>query len=279
MSEQQQQQPAARWQAEQVTAFETDYHGAMGGIFDLSDDVKKIVGDLVAGDAFIYLFRRFGYPRFGWDGLKDLVRYYVTTPMEGVLLTIKPNVTGGGTFGYMLREDIDTACEEEELKPYHDWNMRCEVWTLKEHGIEIIKMFEQDDDKLCRMWNVWKVDKEERDFTSEKDVYNAFFIDQEAIRVKYVDQYKKIEPYPKLLPIEERGEDSIIKQCHAALCAAIRDMLRPVYVRDVLIDIRGEVRWDETLNQDEDAVMYAARSGCGVGDKLDEAEQEQGADA
>lgn len=271
---------ATRWQAEQAPyPLDADYYGESAHIFELESAAEQIVGKLDAGGVFTYLFRRFGYPRFGWDGMKHLVMYRITTPMAGVILMVEPGVTGAFTFGYILREDVATAYEAEERTPYENWMERFEAWALEEHGIEIIKMFEQDNDKLNRMWKVWGEDKEDRDFPSEKDAHNAFFTDQEAIRVKYVEIYKEIAAFPKITSLKDRPTDSTVKQCHTALCAAIRDMLRPVYVRDVMIDIRGEVRWDETLNQDEAVVMYAAGSGCGVGDRLDKDEVEQGAGA
>lgn len=140
---------------------------------------------------------------------------------------------------------------------------------MKEHDIEIIRMFEQDNDKLNRVWQKWGADKEDRDFTSERDAHNAFFTDQNMIRATYAERYKKITTFPELLPLEDRPADSIMKQVHTALCAAIRDMLRPVDVRDVLIDICGELDWDEPDEHIMGTVTYADCSGCGVGNKLD----------
>ena len=253
-----------QWQAEQLQyPRDADYQGAKAGLFNPDEVAEKIIGKLEPGNTFIYLFRRFGYPRFGWDGLKKLTQYHITTPMAGVLLTVEPDVTGGGTFGYMLREDINQQCEAEERKPYEEWTEQFEAWALKEHGIEIIKMFEQDNDKLNRMWKKWGKDKEDSEFTGEKDAHNAFFTDQESIRIMYVGLYKEIASFPEITPIEDRQDESIMKQCHVAMCDAIKDLLRPVYVRDVLIDINGEATWNES---DENAVKYAAGSGGGIGD-------------
>lgn len=268
------QQPATKWQAEQLPyPRDANYEGAMAGLFDLKAAAEAIIGKLSAGDTFMYLFRRFGYPRFGWDGYKKLVRYNITTPMAGVILIAEPNVTGASTFGYMLRYDINQQCEKEEQKPYEGWKEQFEAWALKEHDIEIIRLFEQDNDKLNRMWQKWGADKEDSDFTSEKDAHNAFFTYQEAIRVKYVDMYKEIATFPETTPIEDRSDDSIMKQCHIALCDAIRDLLRPVYVRDVLIDITGKLSWEEPDEHVMSAVDYALESGCGIGNELDKDKQ------
>jgi len=258
------------WQAEQLPyPRDADYHGAKGGIFDPDEDAEKIIGKLNAGDTFIYLFRRFGYPRFGWDGLKHLTVYHITTPMPGVLLTVEPDVTGDGTFGYMLREDIDQACMEEEQKPYRDWYRQCEAWVLEKKGIEIIQTFEQDNNKLQRVWKAWAAAHAANDFKDQKEAETAFYEEQATLQIEYTDRYASIHPRPRMPSIENRPDDSIIKQCHTALCDTIRDLLRPVHVRDVMISIKGKVVWDEVLNQDRDAVKCATGSGCGVGDKME----------
>lgn len=259
-----------KWQSEQLPyPLDADYHGAKAGIFDLDDDIQgNFGGDPPAGIVFMYLFRRFGYPRFGWDGLKKLTQYHITTPMAGVALTVEPNVTGGGTFGYMLREDIDQACTEEDRKPNMDWFKRCVTWTIESYGIEIIQTFETDPDTLNRVFNAWGADKEEDDFKDKDHIRTAFYDDQSKLFFKYTDMYAELEPRPKPTRIEDRPDDSIIKQCHTALCTAIKDLLRPVYVRDVMFNIRGFIGWKELIN-DDDAVKYAAVSGCGVGDELE----------
>ena len=139
---------------------------------------------------------------------------------------------------------------------------------LEKKGIEIIQTFEQDNDKLQRVWKVWAVAHEANDFKDQKEAETAFYEDQANLQIEYTDRYASIHPRPRLPSIENRPDDSIMKQCHTALCDAIKDLLRPVHVRDVMINIKGKVVWDEVLNQDRNAVNYAAKSGCGVGDKL-----------
>lgn len=259
------------WQASQMSyPRDADYDGAKVGISDLQAD--QLIGELDAGDTFIYLFRRFGYPRFGWDGFKKLVQYHITTPMPGVVLTVEPAVAGGGTFGYMLREDIhracmeeDRACMEEDRKPHREWYRRCEAWALEKKGIELVSHCEQDDDKLQRVWRAWATAHEANEFEDQKGAENMFWVDQADLRSEYTDRYSSIHPRPRLPRIENRPDGSIVKQCHAALCAAITDLLRPVQLRDVMINIQGRVMWSEVVSPDSDLVKCAAGSGRGVG--------------
>lgn len=257
-----------KWSTKQVTQFEGKYTGAISGIFDLTEPAEQILGRLDPGQVFIYLFRRFGYPRFGWDDVKELVTYHLTTPVDGVVLTVRPNVTRSGTFGYMLREDLDHSCEDEYMAPSIEWYRQCEAWALKEHGIEILRIFEQDTDKIQRVWDKWASDKEDKDFDDQAAVNKAFLEDQATIRDKYTRQYKDIEPFPQRISIQDRDDNSIMKQCYTALCDTIRDLERPVYVKDVLIDITGELTPSEKL--DGFVVDYSNMAGIGVGDKLDD---------
>ena len=261
-----------RWKAAQMPyPRDADYEGAKSGLFDPSTDAEKLIGTPNAGSAFIYLFRRFGYPKFGWDRYKQLVKYLITTPMEGVLLIVEPDVTGGGTFGYVLQEDISEACVEEDNKPWKDRYERFEAWAIKEHGIETMHIYlEPDQDKLKRVWQTWAADKDDGDFDDEKAIRKAFYDDQAKITEDLLAvYYHEIDPRPTIIPLEDRPDGSIMKQCHTALCAAIMDLQRPVYVRDVMLNISGFVGWNATTN-DDDAVKYAPGSGSGVGDRLEE---------
>ena len=261
-----------QYQAEQMPyPHDADYVGAKGGFFDLDEDAEKLMnGNPPAGHVFMYLFRRFGYPRFGWDGRKQLIQYHITTPMDGVGMTVEPDVTGGGTFGYTLRKDIDQACEDEDNKPWKDRYERFEAWAIETKGIETMHIYyEPDHDKLKRVFETWAADKDDADFKDDEEIRKAFYADQAKITDDMLGlYYHEIEPHPKIIPLADRPGGSIIKQVHAASCAAIMDLLRPVYVRDVALNIAGFVGWSEWMKED-DIVKYAPYSGCGVGDKLE----------
>jgi len=259
---------SVEWQAEQLPyPMDADYIGESVHILELEAAAGNIVGELNAGNTFIYLFRRFGYPRFGWDGMKQLALYRISTPMAGVGLNGAPYVTGAFTIAYMLRDDISRQYEDEYRKPYQDRYKRFEEWAIEQRGIETIHIYyEPDQDKLNRVWRTWVAANKDTDFESQSDAEHIFYNEQAVITTALSDEYAKIEPRVKRTSLEGIP-DSIMKQCHVALCAAIRDLLRPVYVRDVMINVCGFVRWDETQG-DDNAVDYAIGSGCGVGDKL-----------
>lgn len=258
------------WHSKQVTDFEGDYTGAMGGIFWLDKDAKEILGgEINYGEAFAYLFRRFGYPRSGWDDYKALVHYYLSTPMDGVVLIVEPNVFDVCPFGYLLRKDLDRECIEEERKPFRDWIDKMHAWTKREHNVEFCEMLEQDKEKLKRVWTKWLEEKHpEIEWAKQvtDKIEREFFADQRRIEDKYAKLYEEIEPRPKKIEIADLPDTSIRKKCHKALCVAIEDLLTPVNVRDVLITIKGQVDDGEWDNK----VEYSPMAGYGVGDKMDD---------
>ena len=215
------------------------------------------------------MFRRFGYPRFGWDDYKQLVRYCLTTPMDGVFLSVQPSFDTNLSFGYLLRMNLDRECVEEESKPFRGWTDKMHAWTKREHNIEFCEILEPDKEKLERVWTKWMEEKHpeiERANQVTDKIQSEFFADQQRIENKYTKLYKEIEPRPKHIEIADLSNTSIRKKCHKALCTAIEDLLTPVNVRDSLINIKGQVddsKWD-------DCAEYSKMAGYGVGDKMDD---------
>lgn len=259
------------WHTKQVTDFGGDYEGGMGGIFWLDKDAKEILdGEINYGEAFAYLFRRFGYPRFGWDDYKTLVQYYLSTPMDGVVLMVKPNAFDVCPFGYLLRKDLDRECFEEESKPITEWFERLYTWVKKEHDEEFCDVLGGDEERIQKTWINWlsfrypNITKKD-DVTEE--MQSEFLNIQWKLREKYMKLYEEIETAPKRDDeIKDLPDTSIRKRCHKALCTAIEDLLTPVNVRDVLINIKGRAddsEWD-------DCAEYSKMAGYGVGDKMDD---------
>ncbi len=265
------QPPVARWQAEQAPyPSEVTYRGDSTCIFELETAAEEITGKLNAGDVFMYLFRRFDYPKFGWDDQKQLVIFRITTPMPGVILMVEPPVTDAFTFGYILRKDIAEAYAEEDRKPFTERYERFEAWAL-EKGIETMHIYlEPDNEKLQRVWQTWCVANAVNEFETQDEAQKTFMDEQARITQDLLEEYVAVEPCTDPIPLTDRMDDSIMMQVHIALCDTIRDLLRPVHVKDVMINIQGKVVWDESLNQDKDSVKYAANAGCGVGNKLEQ---------
>jgi hypothetical protein len=264
------------WHSKQITDFEGEYEGAMAGIFWLDKDAKEILdGNIIYGETFAYLFRRFGYPRFGWDDYKTLVHYYLSTPMDGVVLIVEPNAFGICPFGYLLRKDLDIKCYEEERKPITEWFDRLYTWVKKEHDKEFYDVLGGDTEGIQKTWINWlsfSYPNITKNGDVTKEIQSEFFNIQWKLREKYMNLYKEIENTPKRNDkITDLPDTSIRKKCYEALCTAIKDLLTPVNIRDVLINIKGHLDDDEWDN----CIKYSSMSGYGIGNKMDNIENEK----
>lgn len=88
-------------------------------VYDPHDKARDIFGEPdrdCRGDQFLYLFRRFGYPMFGWDDYKSLVSYYLTTPDPQVVLWCKPYSSPWLSFGYGIHPELSETAERAELE-------------------------------------------------------------------------------------------------------------------------------------------------------------------
>lgn len=183
---------------------------------------------------FAYLWRRFGPPWHGTDDYKKLVGYDLTTPDEQVFLTL--NLGGCGLYlsiGYLAHESI----REEVNKPMVEWCRKYDEWWWKQHP-EFMDWEETDENQR----KVSKIYWEERgeDETVKK-----------AIAV--------IGDSPPRLDNKKWQEDSgVVGRVNRALFEALKELDRPVYVRDCAINIFG--RCDDS----EDAVERSPYAGYGI---------------
>ncbi|HDR9103288.1 TPA: hypothetical protein QDB04_000006 [Burkholderia vietnamiensis] len=82
------------------------------------------------GKLFAYLFRRFGYPNFGWDGYKELAKYILTTPHKDMFLCIVPYV-GDSTelhFSFVAPFELYRAAENYGQRFRLAWEQRAFDW-------------------------------------------------------------------------------------------------------------------------------------------------------
>lgn len=92
------------------------FHGCkLGEISCVGEIALEVLGDnWEYGNAFAYLWRRFGPPTEGCDPHKDLVSYTLTTDRPDVFLWVDPRPSGVQySFGYMLSEDLTQLVSEE----------------------------------------------------------------------------------------------------------------------------------------------------------------------
>lgn len=203
---------------------------------EIREIVRKILGEaadkygrIPAGPALLYLIRRFGYTEWGGDDHKEVCCYYLPTTVKGarVHITVKGTVAWLG-LGFS-DDSLDWACEMEARRPYQEWHDRCRAWAASQG----------------------------RQFGGD--------IRPTAEDVALREAYQEIEPFPPQYIDPEPGSERY--KVLAALEGTLRDLLRPVFVRDVPINILGEVElvWsDEKEAYDLDTVEPHWSAGKGM---------------
>lgn len=229
--------------------FDGKYNGASMGLLNPCDEARRILGDINYGEGFAYLFRRFGYPEYGWDDYKGLVRYYITTPMDGVILSIEPGTSTVTSFGYMLRDDIHKKCLFEEFRPLWYWTKKFKLWAAKKYRVIPFDMFYASASKreINAAADAWiSVNCKDREPTQEDA--NSFHEYKRLQCDKLRAEYLRIEGhYSRVNLWEWRSlpEAYISRQAMEAICVAIENLLMPVNIRDWYINIKGRVKDDD----------------------------------
>lgn len=274
-----------------------DCQGATGGLLEPSEIAEHYCGieTFSVGDIMAYGFRRFGYPVNGWNSYKQLCRWIITTPMDGVFLTVQPRDVE--PFGYLLKNPLTEKLVAEQTAPAREWGQRCHDWAKKEHGVVLVYPLswagQCSDEEFETASEEWLQKKYPKDYTknintleqlaekagvSKEDVIKLFQDEKREECEKFVDEYKKDHPIPQKsyscmysenIPEkpfwENLPEESLERQINAALYRAILDLTRPVWVRDWEIAIDNNFLKEEFVKYDEDGEeiynYYAPRSG------------------
>ncbi len=84
-----------------------DWRGGLAGKYMPGALAEEVLPSLGGPHLFIYLFRRFGPTNWPWDQARHLVEYVLTPPLDGVYLTVIPDIQSlydmrRLMFGYLL---------------------------------------------------------------------------------------------------------------------------------------------------------------------------------
>ena len=202
--------------------------------------------------AFAYLWRRFGPPWLGSDEHKDLAAYYLTTEDPEVYLSVTPSGSPlVYAVGYLSTADII----DEYRVPWVKWETALwRHWVAQHPEIDWPNQAEWPEDRRA-------------------EVLDSFYAD------RYREEWYKaaiaaVGDAPKRShPNEWRTAGGICQRVNQALYSAIQDLLRPVYVRDVPLNLLGVCNSRETYGESVDPSPFA---GYGVPkEELDKMLQEE----
>lgn len=199
--------------------------------------VQEILGGdgelprIEAGPALIYLVRRFGYTRYGGDGYKEVCNYYLNTAVEGLMLSLR--ITGVWCWlGAPMGKELSRAYDEEKGRPFAEWHERFRAWAVAQGHVLFVEYEFENRKRYQEEMEEWLREHAEQGVSD----YGRW-VKGENRRIQ--EMYEAVEPFPDR--DMEFPADSLVGQCQAAIRAALVDLLRPVAVRDVFINVLGRV--------------------------------------
>ncbi len=189
--------------------------------------------------AFAYLWRRFGPPRSGSDPDKDLARYVLRTPDRQVFLTMYPSA---GTLAFNVGYYAVPSLHDEHERPVVAWSRALEQHFIQElcaeHGLD------PDQDYPDDVMAPFQVELHERHFDPERRKAAIAIVGEPPTRRSWVTwrdskrRSKRVRPFDSH-EVRWREGPPVVQRVNGALFRALRDLLRPVYVRDVAFSVLG----------------------------------------
>jgi len=230
------------------------------GPFGLTDPiVSAVLGDSVDyGHLFAYLFRRFGYPNYGWDNYKDLARYILATPDRELFLQIVPYV-GNHTcisFSFLAPRTTIRALERYDVSLRRSWERRALDWQAQQG----LPDWMDDWMAFCKELTTRFGFAEPADWRQTVDLMRGGVTptsDLTTLAARFIvalrQAYHEIEPEPPLCIRAPDwscwAADDPLKPLAKAAHVALTGLLRPVRVRDNAINAMGPAQHTRVLRE------------------------------
>lgn len=244
--------------------------------FDITVDM---LGETVPqGPLFAYLFRRFGHPNKSSDPDKNLASYLLTTTIPEMLLRVTPYAGGDVSisFEFMVAGHVLAACDrwisrarDAHALAFHDW-IETEG-RVPEWADEIIGDFERLGFPIIDGVEGWRRMMTPIAILSHPGVGE----DGDEGRKTAIRWYQGVrDDYEALVPvpgvqwrspdIDDWEDEDPFKPIARAMQDTLRDLLRPVWIRDTAIGIHGPIDEDD-LDERPESADSAASAGFPLG--------------
>jgi hypothetical protein len=191
---------------------------------------EQVFGEeMEAAQLFLYLFRRFGPPIDADDEYKIAAAYCLTTPRDDTFLRIAIHGSNstGIHFGYAVTHEIGDRLRAEDNEYQKSWHQEKDAWFAA-NGIVI------PDASFETYWSK-EGDQIREDYQKALDAYCA------------AHPGKREELYDPPVPLKT--------EVNEALLVTIRDLQRPVNIRDIYFNPLGRIEdgdFDEADDDGED---------------------------
>ena len=245
---------------------------AAGTVHFEQERVEQILPGATGLTLFPYLFRRFGPSPYGHDDHKKLAGpYFLTTPMEGVVLYLNLGADEGYlNFGYGLSPAIGKQLHDAQYQHAIRWMRalrRSFHGTDSEDDIRVVEFIHNALHPRILSYSGEKdSDHPQPDYNLNERSLEWFLGLRPVTQVmarRIVAEHKLREgerPYPEFRNAQWRA---IIGGIKWALHIAMADLLRPVYVRDVPINACGRLTDAQAATLPDDA-PHSPLAGYGI---------------
>lgn len=213
---------------------------AGSGTIDPGEIAETVFGEtLKSSHLFLYLYRRFGPPVDPVDNYKQTAAYTFTTPMAGVWLRVSIGASAHTAlhFGYAVTREIHKAVERERSEQTDSWHRGKEQWC-RENGVEVPDLPPYPKDEMPEE-DFWIA------FNAAMDARKK----NEAALDRMLKEYLTANPEKKAELHHSRGP--MLDRVNEALLAAIHDLERPTYIRDMYFNPVGRIL-DSDLEYNEE---------------------------
>lgn len=259
-------------------------HVCTGDAFSDSFDIaEQVLGKEVPQGALLaYLFRRFGHPNKSSDPDKELAAYLLTTTRPDMLLKIVPYAGGNVSlsFTFLVPHDVHIACDDWESRDRDAHQAAFLDW------IETENLIPNWADKIAEEMSKggWPIHAEMtgwRRMMPGIAMISYFGVrDEDPVdKVEAIHWYQAVrsdyEAKHPIPPMQWRSQDVAtwedkdpMKPYAEAMAATLRDLLRPVWIRDQAIGIYGPIDEEnpEALGNKGPDADFAASAGFPSGD-------------
>jgi hypothetical protein len=191
------------------------------------------------GEAFAYLYRRFGDSPDKRDSYKDLAVYYLSTPLKSVALVVSPHHEWY-PFKCLVDSDTRKKLYQEQKIFIDEFEERFANWCRENNKTVFSKYDWQNTPKQLDYLKSWLIlnkieGYENPDVVLPKELFDQFLAESQD---KFVDlrnwYFNNVESLNDLA-------GDFHKEVQAALMTTIKDLLTPVNIRDWEINILGKI--------------------------------------
>lgn len=245
------------------------------------DLLKEVLGDgITQGSLFAYLYRRFGFPNTGSDPERELARYVLSTPHPHMAMVVSPHVSKSLSLSFRFLVDLKviSACRDwpwrhvmaqrERAKEWVADEVRrpewADAWVRKcqESGYIIVGHIDPEVGVTFRQ----TIDALRMDAYMRR---NAESQDERHIWIRsMMAEYEKIEPEPKpeyrTADWRSWPDEDPLKAYVVAAEQTLRDLQRPVGIRDTEITIYGPAKTVASKNAADEAESAGVGAGAVV---------------